>query len=299
MSGNNAVWAVSRSGGGSGHRGQERLDGRRPSTFPSEPGGQIRPSVSGRYVVWEDTRDGNSDIYGFDLAKPQAGNFPVAVGPEDQTRPSVSGRDVVWEDNRNGNRDVYSFNLTTRRRTPGHDGPRRPALPGRRPRHGRLGGARRHRLGRRRQGPHHRRAETTVAPRRPHWQDSPAVGGDMVLWREERNPGELRRVRLRPRPRRGTSVPSAKAPADQFAPSINGRVAAWADDSGGNADIHGKDFSTGETFAVAQGPAPAGEPGGERGPGRLGGPAHRRRRFRHLRRVRRASWTWRPRRRPA
>ena len=143
---------------------------------------------------------------------PQWPERPVTTAPGDQRYPVVGRGTVVWEE-----------------RTPST----RTSSP---------------RTSHRRADDHRRRSR----PRKPVWQDSPAVGGGTILWREERIPGNYD-VYGYDLAEEGTSGPSPKVAGDQFAPSINGRVAAWVDNSGGNADIHGKDFSTGETFDVAQG----------------------------------------------
>ncbi|MBU7001210.1 MAG: hypothetical protein HXS51_10625 [Theionarchaea archaeon] len=72
---------------------------------------QRNPSISGSYVVWEDNRNGNKDIYGYNLETGE--EFQITDDPHDQYNPSVSGSYVVWEDNRNGNYDVYGFDLET------------------------------------------------------------------------------------------------------------------------------------------------------------------------------------------
>ena len=66
------------------------------------PGGQVRPSISGRYIVWEDTRNGieNPDIYLYDLETRT--ETPVCTDPSYQRYPVVSGDYVIWLDFRNG-----------------------------------------------------------------------------------------------------------------------------------------------------------------------------------------------------
>jgi beta propeller repeat protein len=63
------------------------------------PSEQVEPSVSGQYVVWQDKRNGNWDIYGA-VVDPATDSvldeFVVYKGPGDQMRPVVSGDTVVW-----------------------------------------------------------------------------------------------------------------------------------------------------------------------------------------------------------
>ncbi len=65
-------------------------------------GGQVRPSISGRYIVWEDTRNGidNPDIYLYDLQTHT--ETPVCTDSAYQRYPVVSGDYVIWLDFRNG-----------------------------------------------------------------------------------------------------------------------------------------------------------------------------------------------------
>lgn len=67
------------------------------------------PAVSGNLVVWQDYRNGNWDVYGYDLAAQK--ELPVCVAAGDQTRPDISGDVVVWEHTRNGNADMYGIVL--------------------------------------------------------------------------------------------------------------------------------------------------------------------------------------------
>lgn len=73
---------------------------------------QEHPSISGNSVVWQDQRNGNSDIYGKDLSTGQ--EFPVTTNPSFQLDPAISGNIVVWRVSRNGNYDIYGNDLARR-----------------------------------------------------------------------------------------------------------------------------------------------------------------------------------------
>jgi len=70
---------------------------------------QNQPSVSGRYMVWQDWRSGNADIALTDLNSGTTTLICKDLG--DQKNPSVSGGYVVWEDWRNGNADIYLYDI--------------------------------------------------------------------------------------------------------------------------------------------------------------------------------------------
>lgn len=78
----------------------------------ADPPDQRNQDISDDLVVWQDKRNGNWDIYGYNLASRQ----PVEIysGPRNQTNPSVSGDYVVWEDDSRGNKDIRGINLLTR-----------------------------------------------------------------------------------------------------------------------------------------------------------------------------------------
>jgi len=71
-------------------------------TISESPGRQERPSISGRYIVWEDTRNGveNPDIYLYDIETRR--ESPICTDPSYQRYPTVSGDYVTWIDFRNG-----------------------------------------------------------------------------------------------------------------------------------------------------------------------------------------------------
>ncbi|MBI5871368.1 MAG: hypothetical protein HZB44_10530 [Actinobacteria bacterium] len=61
-------------------------------------------------IVWEDSRNGNFDIYMKDLATSR--EYPICLGAGDQKEPAITidseGQPfIVWQDDRNGNLDIY------------------------------------------------------------------------------------------------------------------------------------------------------------------------------------------------
>jgi TolB protein len=53
-------------------------------------GNQISPVISGNYVVWQDERSGNSDIYMYDLSVGKT-ELALSSGAKDQMEPALSG----------------------------------------------------------------------------------------------------------------------------------------------------------------------------------------------------------------
>lgn len=253
VSGNTAVWTVSRAGG-------TDIQGKNLSTgldllIPAEPGVQANPSVGGQIVVWKDTSSGNADLYGYNLATRE--KFAVAVGPGNQTRPSVSGRDVVWEDDHGADWDIYRFDLDTGQTSLVTKTPDGQPAPGnqRNPdvEDGLVVWEQRDAMnsdvvlknlatG----------AQKTVASGTA-WQESPAVSDVAVVWREENDASSDSNI-LGYNLSEEREIEVAAGPEDEYAPDLDGRTAVWVHNSGGNPDIRGKDLSTGEAFTVAGGP---------------------------------------------
>ena len=76
---------------------------------------QVAPAISGNWIVWEDTRNGGSDIYAYNVVTGQERNITPA-GSWAQS-PAISGNRVTWQDYRNGNYDIYLHNLSTLQET--------------------------------------------------------------------------------------------------------------------------------------------------------------------------------------
>jgi beta propeller repeat protein len=76
-----------------------------------DPNTSASPDIYNNVVVWQDRRNGNWDIYGYNLTTKVV--FAITSNPADQTDPAITfsprhnGYVVVWQDNRNGDWDIY------------------------------------------------------------------------------------------------------------------------------------------------------------------------------------------------
>ena len=68
-------------------------------------------ALSGDIFVWRDNRNGNNDIYAYNLS--DSTETAVCIDSSDQSEPEVSGNIVVWRDNRNGNHDIFAYDLSS------------------------------------------------------------------------------------------------------------------------------------------------------------------------------------------
>jgi beta propeller repeat protein len=66
-------------------------------------------AISGDVAVFDDTVNGNSDIYGHDLSTRTG--FRITDQAARQEFPDISGDTIVWMDQRNGNWDIYGYDL--------------------------------------------------------------------------------------------------------------------------------------------------------------------------------------------
>ncbi|HWQ50027.1 MAG TPA: PKD domain-containing protein [Methanosarcina sp.] len=61
--------------------------------------------------MWADDRNGNWDIYMYDLSTKKERR--ITTNPSDSYCPAIYGNRIVWMDLRNGNSDIYMYDLST------------------------------------------------------------------------------------------------------------------------------------------------------------------------------------------
>ena len=72
------------------------------------------PHIYGDRVVYEDNRNGKSDIYMYDLSTKREAQISTS-GTSDY--PAIYGDRIVWKDDRNGKSDIYMYDLSTSKET--------------------------------------------------------------------------------------------------------------------------------------------------------------------------------------
>ena len=76
---------------------------------------QAKPDIEVCFIVWQDNRNGNWDIYGYDLDKGM--EYAICTADGNQTNPSIGTGSflhspiIAWQDDRNGNNDIYGYKL--------------------------------------------------------------------------------------------------------------------------------------------------------------------------------------------
>ncbi|AKJ39376.1 PKD domain-containing protein [Methanosarcina barkeri] len=83
---------------------------------------QWGPIVYNNKIVWYDNRNGNWDIYMYDLSTKK--ETQITTNVSDQYSPYIYGNRIVWVDERNrnpedisGNSDIYMYDLSTKKET--------------------------------------------------------------------------------------------------------------------------------------------------------------------------------------
>jgi len=83
-----------------------------PIQITFDTGTQSYPAISGDRIVWMDYRNGNYDIYLYDLSQPELGAQQITTDLSGQYAPAIDGTRIVWRDLRNGNYDIYLYDLS-------------------------------------------------------------------------------------------------------------------------------------------------------------------------------------------
>jgi beta propeller repeat protein len=80
----------------------------------TNPSNSLNPDIYGNTIVWQDDRNGNWDIYIYNLSTRQELH---TTNTANQVSPAIYGNRVVWEDERNGGHDIYLQDLATKKQT--------------------------------------------------------------------------------------------------------------------------------------------------------------------------------------
>lgn len=193
---------------------------------------QENPDIWKNLVVWEDWRNGNADIYIYDLSDPEQpeNGTRLTFNSENQEKPRIWGNYVVWVDYRNGlDGDIYAYNLST-----DSDGNGVPDWK------------------EKSYGPEE--AESAIMPVCDNIfeQRDVAIYGNTVVWKDYRNDtGNGNRDIYGYDLSSGHEFQICTERHNQFQPAIYGDIVVWVDMRTGTPAIYGKNISGGHEFRVS------------------------------------------------
>jgi len=192
---------------------------------------QESPAVYGDIIVWEDKRNGNLDIYMYNLTS--ATETQITTDGADQGFPAVYGDIIVWMDTRNLGWDIYMYNLTSSTETRITTGNQLSGLP-----------------------VVYGDIIVWIDNRNGNWdiymynltsstetqittntanQGEPAVYGDIIVWEDYRNGfADIYMYNLTS----STETQITTDPAHQGAPAIHGDIIVWQDQRNIGWDIY-------------------------------------------------------------
>ncbi|UCF07168.1 MAG: right-handed parallel beta-helix repeat-containing protein, partial [Thermoplasmata archaeon] len=87
------------------------LESPRPSPDPAmiqittDSYNQINPEIYENHIVWQDDRNGNYDIYSFDLNS--GSETQITTDTANQVEPHIFGNSIVWEDDSESDTEIY------------------------------------------------------------------------------------------------------------------------------------------------------------------------------------------------
>ncbi len=204
----------------------------------SNPEYEHGPAISENRIVWEDYRNGNADIYMYDIST--GVETQITTDTAGQRFPAFSGNRIVWNDFRNGNADIYMYDISTgleTQITTDIADQYQPAISGN------------HII-----WEDYRNDTSSVymydiltgnetqITTNDNGQENLAISGNHVVWSDYRNDnGDIYMFDIST----GVETQITTNLADQLMPSISGNRIVWSDYRNGNADIYMCDISTG------------------------------------------------------
>jgi TolB protein len=85
------------------------------SQITNNESGQMDPAIYEDRIVWQDERNGNWDVYIYNLST--STETQITTNQSNQTGPAIYEDRIVWQDKRNGNWDIYLYDLSTQKET--------------------------------------------------------------------------------------------------------------------------------------------------------------------------------------
>ena len=231
------------------------------SEFPicTESHAQFFPAVYEDFVVWEDNRNGNWDIYGYNLTTCE--EFQITDDSRDQKHPEIFKNTVIWKVEEEEYREyLYGYNLLTQEEF---------VIA----RSGKINSSaiygdivvwenmwrdkdpiRAFNLSTNQEiSVHTRNPFVLLTPS----QHEPAIYGDIVIWKEGEddniygyNLSTGKRFAIATARARAYDKPGSVVPEGSRKPAIYGDLVVWVDCRNGNEDIYGFKLSTKEEFQI-------------------------------------------------
>jgi beta propeller repeat protein len=214
----------------------------------NDPYHQSSPAIYGEIVVFTDDRNGNYDIYGFNLHTKE--EFQITTDENDQVSPAIYNDIVVWDDDRNGNSDIYGFNLSTEEEfqiTTDKNDQVSPVIyenivvwDDYRNRNSDI------------YGYDLLTGQEFQITKDPSGQNTPAIYNNIVVWNDYRNGNwDIYGFNLTTK----DEFQITDNPHDQESPAIYNDIVAWEDNRNGNYDIYMCNLATKEEVQITTNPS--------------------------------------------
>ncbi len=202
-------------------------------------------AMDGDYIVWSDDRNGNLDIYGYQIST--ATEFPISTAAGLQRSAKVSGDFVVWQDTRNGNDDIYAYQFSTatefaitiaagKQRFPQIDGDHVVWQDERNS----DADIYAYQLS--------SRTELSISTQAGVAEGEPKISGDYIVWESLVNGfNDIHGYKIST----ATQFVVSQANRSQFMPALSNEYVVWVDNRNGNDDIYAYKLATGQEILVS------------------------------------------------